>query len=102
MRLGRLDEHVIERSFAGDAERYADVALRVRVDQERLLLLLGQTRGEVNGRRRFSRSALLVEDRDATRAFGAEPFLAQTLLAALERAVVVLLAVRCHCNLKHE
>src|SRR5262249_10490950 len=81
---------------------HADVALRIGIDQQRVVLSLGEAGGQVDRGRRLSGAALLVEDRDPTRAFGAEAVLAEPGLAAVQRAKMTLLAIRGYRDLKHE
>jgi hypothetical protein len=53
--------------LAADAERDADVALRVDVDEQHPQARLGEARGDVDGRGGLARAALVVEHRDAPR-----------------------------------
>ena len=59
-----VDEHVVERALAADAERGADVALRVDVDEQHVVAALGDAGGEVDRGRGLAGAALLVEDGD--------------------------------------
>jgi hypothetical protein len=61
------DEHVIERLFGLDAERDADVALRVGVDQKDPQAARRNARGDAHGRRGLAGSALVIEDRESRR-----------------------------------
>src|SRR5262249_10463092 len=101
-RIGAVDQHVIERLLAGHTERNADVALRIGVDEQAIVLALCQAGGEVDRGRGLAGAALLVEDRDPAGAPGAERLVAQSGLAAVERAEVVALALGRDRDLEHE
>ena len=84
---------MVERLLAGHAQRHADVALGVGVDQQHLAAALAEPGGEVDRGGGLAGAALLVQDRDPPRAPGPERFVAEAGLAALESAVIATLAV---------
>src|SRR5262249_34441002 len=101
-RIDAVDQHVIERLLAGHPEGNPDVALRIGVDQQTLVLAFCQAGGEVDRGRRLAGTALLVEDRNAAGALGTERLGAQVGLPAVERAEVVTLAFGRDRDLEHE
>src|SRR4029078_12788939 len=93
---------VIQRLLPCDSERDADVALRIGIDQQAVVLTFGESRREVDRGGGLAGSTLLVEDRDAARAFGTEGLGAQVRFPAIERTEVVALPGRVDRDLEHE
>src|SRR5262249_10476538 len=83
-----VDEDVIDGLRAVDAERGADVPLRVGVEEEHILAMLGEPGRQVDRCRRLTGSALLIEHRDSPRAPGAKAFFPDRVPPAVQTAKI--------------